>query len=116
LKQQKLSALHHEAAIEAALVAALAGCLADTATEDTATLAMETETVEGGAPDPTETVYATPQMGTATMKETEIINSTEKNGAAPVELVEVESTDKDREVESVGTFFIEMGGKVLRRS
>jgi hypothetical protein len=115
LKQQKLSMLHHEAAIEAALVAALAGCLSDTlGTEDAGTVPMETETVEGHAMEPTETVYATPQIGTATMKETEIINSTPKSGTAA--RAEIEYTEKDREVEPVGTFFIEKGGKVLRRS
>jgi hypothetical protein len=110
LKEQKLSMLHHEAA----LVAALAGCLADTLnTEDAGTVAMETETVEGHAIEPTETDYATPQIGTATMKDTDII-STPKSGAAA--RAEIEYMDKDREVEPVGTFFIERGGKVVRRS
>jgi hypothetical protein len=98
------------------LIAALAKCLADTAIEDAATLAIEMETVEGGVPDPTKTVYATLQISTAIMKETEIINSTKKNSVALVELVEVEFTDKDREMELVKTFFIEIGGKVLRKS
>ena len=91
--------LHQEAALDAAL----AGCLATDVTAEVAdagTAVIEMETVDGRAPEPTETADTTPKIGTAA-----------------IEPAEIEHTDKEIEMmDNVGTVFMEMRGKVVRRS
>ena len=57
------------------------------------------EIVEGRAPEPTETLHTTSGIG-----------------AAAIEPVEIQYTDKEIETDNIGTVFMETGGKVVRRS
>jgi hypothetical protein len=109
----------------------------DTADEDIVgdgTPVMEMEIVDRRAVKPTEIFYSTSNISAAAVEETETVDTTPQIGAAAIEETETDATPQvaatepakidhtekerevDREVDTVGTVFVEMKGKVLRRS